>query len=276
MDAKCLAGDGVDVAAGQRENVMSHYEIYALKYAGPFVRTGAHLMWYRDWDQVETINYYIWCIKGAGATVIVDAGVTPQLATDRGLEGYVNPVEVLSRINVAADEVRHVVITHMHFDHANGVSLFPAATFYIQQDEYRFWSEDPIAGRPPFRHVGDAASTAYLTALEGTDRLVLLQGDRQIIPGIECLLSPGHTVALQSVAVNTLKGTAIIGSDCAHVFRNYHQDWPSALIVDLVGWMKTYKKLRQRVSSPELLFPGHDRLLLDNYPHVAADITRLA
>jgi hypothetical protein len=75
--------------------------------------------------------------------------------------------------------------------------------------------------------------------------------------------------------VNTARGTAIIGSDCAHVFRNYQEDWPSALIVDLVGWMKTYDKLRQRASSADLLFPGHDRLLLQNYPAVARDITRL-
>ena len=43
---------------------MPEYKIYALKYAGPFVRTGAHLMWYRDWETFEKINYYIWCIKG--------------------------------------------------------------------------------------------------------------------------------------------------------------------------------------------------------------------
>ena len=254
---------------------MSDFEIYALKYAGPFVRTGAHLMWYRDWDKLEKINYYIWCIKGAGETVVVDAGITPQLAGERELDGYVNPVEVLARINVKADEVRHVVITHMHFDHASGVSLFPQATFYIQEDEYRFWLEDPVAARPPFMHVSDSASTAYLASIEGTGRLVLLKGNQQIIPGVHCLLSPGHTVALQTVAVNTVRGTAILGSDCAHAFRNYHEDWPSALIVDLVGWMKTYDKLRERVSSPDLLFPGHDRLLLENYPKVAQDITRL-
>jgi hypothetical protein len=102
---------------------MSQYEIYALKYAGPFTRTGAQVMWYQDWDKVETINYYIWCIKGAGETVVVDAGVTPQMAAERELEGYVNPAEVLARINVKADEVRHVIITHMHFDHAGGAGL---------------------------------------------------------------------------------------------------------------------------------------------------------
>lgn len=254
---------------------MSGYEIYALKYAGPFVRTGAHLMWYRDWDTVEKINYYIWCIRGAGETVVVDAGVTPRIARERALEGYVNPADVLARINVRADEVRHVVITHMHFDHAGGVSLFPRATFYIQEEEYRFWQKNPIAGRPPFEMVSDAAANAYLASIEGTDRLVLLNGDRQILPGIQCLLSPGHTVALQTVAVDTPKGTAIVGSDCAHVFRNYTEDWPSCLIVDLVGWMKTYDRLREKVSSPDLLFPGHDRLLLENYQQVAEDITRL-
>ena len=254
---------------------MPQYEIYALKYAGPFTRTGAHLMWYQGWDKIEQINYYIWCIRGGGETVVVDAGVTPQMAVERQLDGYVSPVDVLARINVQADEVRHVVITHMHFDHAGGASLFPRARFYLQQDEYRFWQKDPTAARPPFKHVSDAAATDYLAALEGTDRLVLLNGDRQILPGIQCLLSPGHTVALQTVAVNTARGTAIVGSDCAHVFRNYQEDWPSALIVDLVGWMKTYDKVRERVSSPDLLFPGHDRLLMENYPTVARDITRL-
>lgn len=128
----------------------------------------------------------------------------------------------------------------------------------------------------PFKHVADEAANEYLSSLEGTDRLVLLKGDQDILPGIECLLSPGHTVALQAVAVNTAKGTAILGSDCAHVFRNYQENWPSALIVDLVAWMKTYEKLRERASSLDLMFPGHDSLMSENYPEVAKDVTKLA
>jgi len=254
---------------------MVEYEIYALKYAGPFVRAGASVMWYRDWGTKVKINYYIWCIRGEGETIVVDTGVTPGLAAERELDGYVNPADVLSRIGVEADEVRHVIITHMHFDHANGVSLFPNATFYVQEEEYRFWVENPIAQRPPFKSLADADAASYLAALEGTNRLVLLDGDQQILHGIECLLSPGHTVALQTVAVNTAGGRAIIGSDCGHVFANFDEDWPSTLIVDLVGWMKTYDKLRAQVSSPELLFPGHDRRLMEEYPEVAPDITRL-
>lgn len=254
---------------------MAEYEIYALKYAGPFTSSGALLMWFKEWERIEKRNYYIWCLKGEGQTVVVDAGVAPELAREKNLNGYVNPAEVLSRIDVKADEVQHVVITHIHWDHASGVSLFPNATFYVQDEEYRFWLKDRIAVRPPFRHVSDETSKAYLGSLEGTDRLVLLKGDQEILPGIECILAPGHTVALQAVAVDTARGMAILGSDCAHLFRNYREDWPSALIVDLVGWMKTYDKLRSKASSIDLIFPGHDPIMSTEYPEVAKDITRL-
>jgi len=251
------------------------YEIYALKYAGPFTSSGAFLMWLKDWDKIEERNYYIWCIKGAHHTVVVDTGVSPDVADHKGLAGYVNPADVLSRIGVKAEDVRHVVLTHIHWDHASGVTLFPGATFYVQEEEYDFWLKDPIARRPALRHLSHPPANAYLASLAKTSRLALLRGDHEILPGVECLLAPGHTIALQAVAVNTAKGTAIVGSDCAHFFRNYREDWPSALIFDLRAWMKSYEKLRARVSSPDLLFPGHDPLMSRNYPAVADGVTRI-
>lgn len=254
---------------------MAEYEIYALKYAGPFTSSGALLMWLKEWEKVEKRNYYIWCLRGKEGPVVVDAGVAPGLAAERNLYGYVSPAEVLSRIDVNADEVQRVIITHIHWDHASGVSLFPNATFYLQENEYRFWLKDPIATRPPFKYFSDETSHAYLASLEGTNRLVLLKGDQEIVPGIECLLAPGHSVALQAVAVNTARGTAILGSDCAHTFRNYREDWPSAVITDLVEWMRTHDRLRSKASSIELMFPGHDYTMATQYPEVAKDITRL-
>src|SRR5690606_22091532 len=101
-------------------------------------------------------------------------------------------------------------------------------------------------------------------------------GDRVVAPGIELLLTPGHTVGLQAVAVNTVAGTAIVASDCAHLRRNIEQDTPSILITDLVAWMESYDKLRSKASGLDLVFPGHDAAMLRDYPRVAADVTRLA
>ncbi len=255
---------------------MAEYEIYALKYAGPLTSSGAFIMWRKDWEKQVQRNYYLWCLRGERETVIVDAGVRPDLAREKNLNGYENPVEVLSRVGVKAEEVRHLVLTHIHWDHSSGVGLFPNAIVYVQEEEFHFAIKDPIATRPVFAATADQKSKAYIASLEGTKRLALLKGDREILPGIECLLAPGHTVALQAVAVNTAKGTAIVGSDCAHTFRNYREDWPSCLIVDLVGWMKSYDKLKKKASSPDLLFPGHDPLMTSNFPEIARDVTRLA
>jgi glyoxylase-like metal-dependent hydrolase (beta-lactamase superfamily II) len=254
---------------------MAGYKIYALKYAGPLTSSGALMMWLKEWEEIVERNYYIWCLKGEGETVVVDAGVTPAIAEERNLAGYVSPAEMLSRIQVNADEVRHVILTHIHWDHADGVTLFPNAKIYIQEEEYRFWVKDPLSKRAPLQFFVIDSYLEHLTSLEGTDRLVLLKGDQQVLPGIDCLLAPGHDVALQAVAVNTAGGKAILGSDCAHTFRNYQEDWPSTFIADLPAWMRSYDKLRGVASSPDLLFPGHDPMMTTQYEEVAEGVTLL-
>ena len=252
------------------------YEIYALKYAGPFTKPASMMNWFQDLDKTIRINYYIFAIRGGGETIIVDCGCSPELAKERDLSGYVNPVEVLKRIDIDAQKVKYLVATHIHFDHISGVELFPGATIFLQEKEFDFWMRNSIAKRAPFHLVTDPVANRYLAKLEGKRRLRLIWGDKKILPGIELLLCPGHTIGLQTVAVNTEKGRAIVGSDAAHVFSSYRTDIPSAIITDMIAWMKSYDKIRAKASSIDLIFPGHDRALLDNYPKVAEDVSRLA
>lgn len=209
------------------------YEIYAVKYAGPLVSSVAMLFWNTDWDVKIERNYYVWVVRGHGETLIVDCGVAPALAKARQLPNYVNPVEVLARIGVEASKVKKVIITHVHFDHISGIELYPNATFYLQQEEFRFWIKDPVAHKPAFAMVTDPVGNGHLAGLEGTERLVLVEGDQVILPGIELLSAPGHTPGLQVVAVSTARGTAILGSDCGHLFRNYQEEVQA---VSLLTW----------------------------------------
>jgi glyoxylase-like metal-dependent hydrolase (beta-lactamase superfamily II) len=153
--------------------------------------------------------------------------------------------------------------------------MFPRSTIFVQETEFNFWMNDPIAKRAPFLHVTDPVGNQYLAGLKGTERLRLIQGDQEIMPGIELLLCPGHTVGLQVVAVNTEQGIAIVGSDAAHIFSSYRTDIPSAIITDMVAWMKSYDKIRAKASSIDLIFPGHDAALIEDYPKVAEDVSRL-
>ncbi len=252
------------------------YKIYALKYAGPFVRPASMVTWFHDLDKTALVNYYIFAIQGEGESIIVDCGIAPKLAAERNLSDYVNPAEVLQRIGIEAGKVDKVVATHIHFDHISGVELFPRATIFLQEKEFNFWIKDPMAKRAPFLHVTDSVANRYLKKLEGTKRLHLVKGDKKILPGIELLSAPGHTIGLQVVAVNTARGTAIVGSDAAHVFSSYRTDIPSAIITDMIAWMKSYDKIRAKASSIDLIFPGHDPKLMEDFPKVAEDVTRLA
>jgi len=188
-------------------------------------------------------------------------------------------VDVLTRIGVDGTNVTKVAITHMHWDHVGGMEMFPKAfpkaTFYVQKKEYEFWIKHPVARRSFMRTFVDDIGNRSLTALEGTPRLVLVQGDLNIGPGLDILYAPGHTVALQSLGVDTVKGRAVVASDCGHLARNFKEDHPSSLITDLIGWLETYERLRGVATSVDLLFPGHDAGMLRDYPMVSEDVTRL-
>jgi glyoxylase-like metal-dependent hydrolase (beta-lactamase superfamily II) len=251
------------------------YEIYAVKYAGPFTRPAPMMHWFQDMDKSIRINYYVFVIRGGGKTIVVDCGCSPTLASQYDLVSYVKPSEVLERIDVVAEEVKYLVVSHIHFDHISGIEMFPRATIFVQEKEFNFWMNDPIARRAPFLHVTDPVANRYLAKLKGTERLRLIEGDEEVLPGIKLLLCPGHTIGLQAVAVNTEKGIAIVGSDAAHIFSSYRTDIPSAIITDMVAWMKSYDKIRASASSIDLIFPGHDIALIDNYPKVAEDVSRL-
>jgi len=252
------------------------YQLYAVRYAGPLESSGAFVFWLRDWDVRLCRNYYVWCLRGDGPTAVVDTGVPPAAPASRALTGYVPVDAALTRLGVRADEVEHVVLTHLHFDHAGGVGLFPAATFYVQRAEYEFWQDDPVARTRPLAQLADAASLAHLRELEARGRLRLLDGVREVLPGVHCVPAPGHTPALQVVAAATKRGRAVVASDCGHFFRNFAQEWPSSLICDLPAWLRSFPAVKALADRPDLVFPGHDPRLTSDYPAVAEGVTRLA
>lgn len=252
------------------------YSILSLKYAGPLTSSVAKVLLDTDWDKRIERNCYIWVVQGEEKTVVIDCGVRPARAEQRNLRGYVSPAEVLRRIGIDAACVEHLVITHIHRDHVGGIELFPRAKVYVQRKEFDFWTMDPIAMRPSFARESDPVAVQALGALRGSERLILVDGDREILPGIKLLLTPGHTPALQSVAVATAKGLAVLTSDCAHIHRTFEMDMPSSMICDLPEWMRSLTKLRKIVDGNlDMLFPGHDVAMRLNYPEVAEDVTKL-
>jgi glyoxylase-like metal-dependent hydrolase (beta-lactamase superfamily II) len=267
---------GAATAAGAQRT----YEVFALNYAGPFEMKLAKAMFQTGWEENILINYYIWAIRSKdGETTLVDTGTGPSFAKEQNLKGFVPPEQLVARLGIKREHVTKVIITHMHFDHVGGMEnfaqLYPNAKFYVQRNEFDFWVNNPISKRPPFKRSRLDLGNKGLADLAGGPRLIMLNGDKVIGPDMELLLVPGHAPGLQGVLVNTAKGSAVVASDSAHIARSFKDDMPSSIVADMVTWLKSYDKLRAKAPLDNL-FPGHDVLMLTNYPKVAEGITQLA
>ncbi len=252
------------------------WEVYALKWAGPLKSPGAVLMWNQDWDQQVERAYFVWCLLGPEGPVVVDAGVPPEGREGRDLPNYVSPAEMLARMGVDAGEVRHLVLTHLHWDHAGGMTLFPRARVYVQRTEYDFWTGHPAAKLPVFQLLGGPVVAEGLARTKAEGRLALLDGDAELLPGLDCLLAPGHSPGLMALRAQTAEGACVVGSDAGHTFRNYAQTWPSIFVTDMAQALLSMERVKAAAAAPRLCLPGHDLAMLEGYPRVAEDISRIA
>jgi glyoxylase-like metal-dependent hydrolase (beta-lactamase superfamily II) len=259
------------------------YEVFALKYAGPFDRKLAMMLFATGWAEDISIYYYIWAIrnKATGETTLVDTGTGHTWPKENNVKTFVPPEQMVARLGVKPEQVTRVVVTHMHFDHIGGMEnmafakSYPQAKFYVQKKEFDFFVNSPLALRAPYKALQWLPGTQGLADLGKTPRLEIVNGDKVIGPDMQLLLTPGHTPGLQGVCIPTAKGTTVVGSDVAHLFRSFKEDRPSGLITDMPIWLESYDKLRA-VAPIENLFPGHDAMMLNNFPKVAEDITQLA
>lgn len=108
------------------------YEIYAIRYATMTGRT-PHMNFLVP-DPHDTIaadlDYFVWLIRGEGRQILVDTGFNEVAAKERARKLTLNPVDALAKFGVRAEDIKDVVITHMHYDHAGNLDRFPNAKFH--------------------------------------------------------------------------------------------------------------------------------------------------
>src|SRR6516164_9250402 len=119
------------------------YEVYAVRYAKLLDFPVRALVQGAEPGRKLDIAMTLWVLRGPdGRTVLVDAGFyRPQyLREGSGVADYTRPDRALGRLGIKPEEVTDVVVTHMHWDHADGVDLFPKARVWIQKDEYNYYT----------------------------------------------------------------------------------------------------------------------------------------
>jgi glyoxylase-like metal-dependent hydrolase (beta-lactamase superfamily II) len=255
------------------------YEIYALK--GGEREVDSSSMFYRtDSGKKTMMAYYFLCFKGKEYTVLLDTGISSSELAVRGITGCPTREELLGRINISPGDVDAVILTHLHDDHFAGPELYPNCIFYVQRQEFRFWSEDAprfnaILG-PPFLKGKPAVAIEALQRLNFQGRVRFLDGDSEVYPGIRALWCGAHTPGSQIVTVQTGRGTILCCSDFIYAYRNLEEQIPVGVLINLAEWLNGIGKIELMRLPRESVVPGHDPQVMTMFPEVARDVVRIA
>ena len=253
--------------ADQKENKPS-YEVYAISYGVIPDFSVAGLVAGADRLRKMDIQMMVWLLKGSnGANILVDSGFyRDKLFKQWKVKDFVRPSESIARLSLRPEDITDVIITHMHWDHAGGMDLFPKARIWIQQDEYAYYTGE--AWQPGGSHGGiDAEDVMALVKANTEGRVRLVKGDDQeAIDGIKFYTGGRHTYASQYVALRAKTGTAVIASDNCYLYENLDKRVPIAQTLDAASNLRAQDRMKQLASSPRLIVPGHDPAVFTRFP----------
>jgi glyoxylase-like metal-dependent hydrolase (beta-lactamase superfamily II) len=251
------------------------YEVFALRYARRDARRPDHFIGGDPHDEPMPMDYFVWLIRNAERTIVVDTGFGAEMAAKRQREYLRAPKAGLAMLGVKAEDVRDVVITHMHYDHVGTSGDFPNARFHLQDEEMRFVTGRHMR-RPLFARSVEAEDVAGMVHLLFKGRVLFHQGAEEIAPGVSLHHIGGHTPGLQSVRVHTRRGWVVLASDAAHYYEHMEAGRCFPTTFNLGDVLEGYDTLRRLADSPRHVVPGHDPLVMARYPAVSKALEGVA
>jgi glyoxylase-like metal-dependent hydrolase (beta-lactamase superfamily II) len=220
-----------------------------------------------DHDLPMPLDYFVWAIHRAeGPPVIVDTGFGEDAAVARGRIITRPVIEGLRDAGIDHLLVEHVILTHLHYDHAGSLSTFPNAKFHVQDAEMAFATGRRVCDRE-VRAPFDGEPVAQLVRKLYADHVVFHDGDDEFAPGIALRLCQGHTAGLQAVVCETARGPVVLASDAAHLYANITRAIPFPIFIDEADYARAQARVMELAGhSLDHLIPGHDPLVLACFP----------
>jgi glyoxylase-like metal-dependent hydrolase (beta-lactamase superfamily II) len=262
--------------AGAQTEKKPQYEIFAIRYATIPDFPVAALIKGADPARKLDIAMTVWLVRGNGRNILVDSGFyRQQFFKQWKVNDFVKPSEALAPLGVKPEDITDVIITHMHWDHADGMDLFPKARIWLQKDEYSYYTGE--AWQQKNTHGGiDPDDVLAVVKLNMEGRVGLVNGDAQeIIPGVTCYIGGKHTYQSQYVGVSSKAGTVVLASDNMYLYENLEKHTPIAQTLDADSNLRAQDRMKQLAAGPRLIIPGHDPAVFDKFPKVSKEVVKI-
>ncbi len=261
---------------------MADYSIWVLEYARADQAPLGILL--HGESGFRELPYSFTLLRDEAHTILVDTGYRNEghgreLGDLDGVSIWLDPVDLLGRLDVQPEDVDTIFVTHAHFDHVGNIGRFPNATVYIQRRELDKWAwalslPTEMDWLKQGVSVEDLATLLRLTR-EG--RLRLVEGTvEDVLPGIT--LEPDfdtHTYGHQHVVVrNQSSGVWVLPGDVIYLYagvEGVNGDGRYVPIGLAMGSQENCMRALDRLMKttggrPDRILPGHEKLLWERHP----------
>jgi glyoxylase-like metal-dependent hydrolase (beta-lactamase superfamily II) len=207
-----------------------------------------------------------WLVRGNGRVILVDDGNGTKwgekLKDIYKLDFSTGDLlSSLKKEGLGPEDITDVILTHLHFDHAGGstivvngkiVPTFPKAKYYVQKKQWE------LSQNPTDKDRGSFMRDDFVPLMEH-GVLELVDGEGELFPGIELLVTNGHTSAQQLPKISDGKTTMLFCCDLVPTIA--HLPWPYVMGYDVrpLVTIEEKKKLFGRAYEEQwTLFLEHD------------------
>lgn len=249
----------------QPEEDFPPYEVFAVKYATREASRKNHFIGGDSHDGPMSMDYYVWVVRNAHRTFVVDTGFSAEMAVKRGRTLLRTPAEGLKLLDIDAATVADVIITHLHYDHVGTFESFPKAQFHLQDDEMSYATGRHMCHKQ-FSHSYEVDEIVGMVRLVYKNRVSFYSGKGDLAPGLSVHRIGGHTHGMQCVRVWTKRGWVVLASDTSHYYEHFEKRRAYTTMFNVGEALQGYAKLEALAQSNNHIIPGHDPLVMQRYP----------
>jgi len=216
-------------------------------------------------DSRNRIRLSLTCVlvQTGDTNVLIETGIGDKLDAKHldiyGVDHSKTLVEELKAHSLSLTDIDVVINTHLHFDHcgwntrrdgSKTVPTFPRARYMVQRGEWEH------ACAPTERDRGSYIEEFFAGAEGQTE---FLNGDAEVLPGIQAEVLPGHTRHLQGVRITSEGQEAYFVSDLVPTSSHLQYPWIMSFDLYPMETLANKKRLLPRLAAEEALvvFP-HD------------------
>jgi N-acyl homoserine lactone hydrolase len=272
-----LMGAAIAMAVGSFATVVQAQDIKLYAFSSGALTIGKGVLQnFAAMDPPIVIPVGFYVVKHPKGNVLFDTGNNDKLIDDKnwwpaglqGLKPAMTPDMAidfqLKKIGLTPDDIKYVVLSHMHLDHGGNAAKFPNSTIVVQKTEIQnaFWPEQGTGG--PYV-IGDflplrAPNSNYPNA----QKMIQLDGDLDLFGDGTMIVKRwiAHTPGSQMMTVKLRNfGLAILTGDNVYFRENVEKSIAPNLVLsyDPAGYYRAYEWIRMMMATQKAdYFTAHD------------------